>query len=72
MVKAYASRAYQQIIDDVPGIWLYDVAAVHAVNRRIDVGPLRADGWWRTLADWSIPPDKRIDRDRIGLAQPAR
>jgi hypothetical protein len=28
---------------------------------------MRVDEWWANLADWSIPPDKRIDRDRIGL-----
>jgi hypothetical protein len=31
------------------------------------VPPLRTDGWTMNLADWSIPPAKRIDRDRIGL-----
>ena len=66
-MKRYASRAFQQIIDDAPAIWLYDVSEIDAVNRRITVGPLRADGWWRTLAQWSIPPDKRIARDSIGL-----
>lgn len=70
--KAYISRAYQQIVDDAPSIWLYDNYNVAGVHRRIDVTPLRADGWWSGLADWSITPDKRIDRDRIGLTQPAR
>jgi peptide/nickel transport system substrate-binding protein len=71
-VKQYASRAFQQIIDDAPAVWLYDVSEVDAVNRRITVGPLRADGWWRTLAQWSIPPDKRIARDSIGLTSTPR
>lgn len=65
--KAYARRAYQLIADDVPAIWLYSLATTAAANRRIDVQPFRADGWWAHLADWSIPADKRIDRDRIGL-----
>lgn len=69
-IKAYSSRAFQTIIDDAPAIWLYDLTVVQAVNRRIDVAPLRADEWWANLADWSVPADKRIDRDRIGLAQP--
>ena len=34
--KSYASRAYQAMIDDAPGIWLYDVSVVTAVNKRID------------------------------------
>jgi peptide/nickel transport system substrate-binding protein len=66
-MKSYASRAYQKIIDDAPAIWLYDFVVVSAVNRRINPAPMRADEWWANLADWSIPPDKRIDRDRIGL-----
>jgi len=65
--KAYASRAFQQIADDIPAIWLYDVVYVSAVHRRVVVPPLRMDGWMMNLADWSIPPAKRIDRDNIGL-----
>lgn len=70
--KAAASRAYQAIIDDVPAVFLYDILFVAAVNRRIEVVPPRSDGWWTHLADWSVPPDKRTERDRIGLgsAQP--
>jgi peptide/nickel transport system substrate-binding protein len=66
-MKAHASAAYQRIIDDVPAIWLYDFVVFPAVNRRITIAPMRTDEWWANLADWSIPPDKRIDRDRIGL-----
>jgi peptide/nickel transport system substrate-binding protein len=65
--KAYASRAFQQIADDAPAIWLYDVIYVSGVNRRVTVPPLRSDGWTMNIADWSIPAAKRIDRDRIGL-----
>jgi len=65
--RAYAKRAFQTIDDDLPAIWLYDAVVVEAVNRRITTAPMRADAWWANLADWSIPPDKRIDRDRIGL-----
>ena len=72
--RQYAKRAFQQIADDAPAIWLYDLTEVDAVNRRINVTKTRADGWWRTLAEWSIAPDKRIDRDRIPLSAtpPAR
>jgi len=66
-MKAYASRAFQKIIDDAPPIWLYDFVVVSGVNRRITTATMRTDEWWANLADWSIPPDKRIDRDRIGL-----
>jgi peptide/nickel transport system substrate-binding protein len=70
--RAYASRAFQQVIDDVPAIWLYDVIYVAGVNRRLEVPPLRSDGWHVDLADWSIPPTKRIARDQIGIAAPAK
>ena len=65
--KAYAKRAFQQIADDAPAIWLYDVVYVSGVNRRLELPPPRVDGWHLNLADWSIPPDKRIERDRIGV-----
>lgn len=66
-MKSYASRAFQTVIDDAPAIWLYDYVVVSAVNRRITVPPLRTDEWWANLAEWSIPTDKRLDRDQIGL-----
>jgi peptide/nickel transport system substrate-binding protein len=70
-MKAYASRAFQTIIDDQPAVFLYDQSLVDAINRRIVTPPLRKDGWWMNLADWTIPPDKRIARDKIGL-RPAK
>jgi peptide/nickel transport system substrate-binding protein len=69
--RAHAARAYRLIIDDAPSIWLYDNLNIAGVHRRIEPAPMRADGYWSGLADWSIPRDKRIDRDRIGLSQPA-
>jgi peptide/nickel transport system substrate-binding protein len=66
--RAASSRAFQTIIDDVPGIWLYDVTFYYAVNRRITIPPMTISDWWMNLQNWSIPPDKRIPRDRIGLA----
>jgi len=69
-MRQYASRAFQHIIDDAPAIWLYDIVVVDAANRRINTLGMRSDGWWANIADWTIPADKRIDRDRIGLATP--
>ncbi len=66
--KDAASRAFQTIIDDVPAIWLYDVTFSYGVNRRITIPAPTLDGWWMNLQSWSIPADKRIPRDRIGLA----
>ncbi len=66
---AYEHRAYQVALDDAPAIWLYDFVVPVGLHRRITTAAMRPDEmWWPNLADWSIPADKRIDRDRIGLA----
>src|SRR6185503_18421120 len=60
--KSYSSRAFQQIADDAPAIWLYDVTLINGMNRRIEPArPISPIGWWLNLSDWSIPADKRID-----------
>jgi peptide/nickel transport system substrate-binding protein len=66
--KTYSSKAFRQLVEDSPAIWLYNTAYSAGVNRRITVATVRPDEWWANLADWSIDPSKRIDRDRIGLA----
>jgi peptide/nickel transport system substrate-binding protein len=70
--KQQAHRAYQTLVDDAPAVWLYDPLLIAGVHKRIRPERLRADGWWTGLADWWIPANERIDRDRIGLrpAQP--
>lgn len=65
--RAYARRAFEAIIDDAPGIWLYEPLTIAGLDKRIQVAPMRADGYWSGLADWWIPADKRTPRDRIGL-----
>jgi peptide/nickel transport system substrate-binding protein len=67
-VKAIMLRAHQQIIGDAPAIWLYDYATITAIARRFEYPAMNVGGWWITLPDWTVPPAKRIDRDRIGLA----
>ena len=61
------TRVLQQAIDDAPSVWLYEQRLPVAVHRRIRVASLRADGWYASLADWSIDPAQRLDRDNIGL-----
>jgi peptide/nickel transport system substrate-binding protein len=68
--KAYARQAFQQIADDAPAIWLYDVVYVSGVNRRLELPTPLTEGWQVNLAEWSIPPDKRIARDQLGVAAP--
>lgn len=65
--RARWTRLFQLLIDDQPGIWLYEQRATMALHRRIRNAPMRADEWWANLADWTIDPTQRIERDRIGL-----
>lgn len=65
--NALYHRAFQIIVDDAPAVWLYDVLNVAGAHKRIRTTGMRADNWWAGLADWSIPANERIDRDRIGL-----
>ena len=70
--KQYASRAFQTVVGDVPAIFLYDVLTVAGAHKRIHITGLRADGWWNNLADWTIPANERIDRDRVPLNAASR
>ena len=67
--RAYARRAFEILIEDAPGIWLYEQAGVAGVHKRIRTTKMRADGFWSGLADWWIPAGERTARDRIGLRQ---
>lgn len=65
--KTHFTRAFQTAIDEVPSVWLYEERQPIAVHRRFRIAPLRADGWSAYLADWSVDPSMRIDRDKVGL-----
>lgn len=65
--RGYWTRAFQQAVNDVPAIWLYEQRAPVVLHTRFIVPPLRADGWWADLAEWRVDPARRIDRDRLGL-----
>ena len=60
-------RAYQIITDDAAGVWLYDVLTIGGAHKRLRTEGMRADAWWSGVADWWIPANERIERDRIGL-----
>jgi peptide/nickel transport system substrate-binding protein len=63
--KAQYLRAYQQAIDDAPAIWLYEPRLALGIQKRIRTEPYRPDAWWYSLADWHIPADEQIPRDRV-------
>jgi peptide/nickel transport system substrate-binding protein len=65
--KAYARRAFEAIIEDAPGIWLYEPPTRAGIAKRIHTTFMRADGYWSGLADWWIPASQRNARDKIGL-----
>ena len=72
MLRHPNRKQFQEIIDDVPAIWLYDVTFYNGINRRINVPPPTRDSWWMDVERWSIPAEKRIARDRIGLTSTRR
>ena len=65
------TAAYKIINDDAPAVWLYEPKTIIGIHRRFQTAPMRPDAWWAAISEWTIAPDQRIDRDRIGLrAQP--
>jgi peptide/nickel transport system substrate-binding protein len=52
--KTHYRAAYQTIVDDAPAIWLFEPVAVAGFNKRLNVGALRADGWWLTVPAWTV------------------
>jgi peptide/nickel transport system substrate-binding protein len=62
--RRYFTAAYQMIIDDAPAIWFAEPKRIMAVHRRLRPTGVRPDAWWANLADWSIPANERIARDR--------
>ena len=52
--KTHYRAAYQTIIDDAPAVWLFEPVAVAGFNKRLNVGALRADGWWLTVPAWTV------------------
>jgi peptide/nickel transport system substrate-binding protein len=57
--RAHLRTAYQTIVDDAPAVWLFEPVAVAGVSRRLNTGPLRADGWWLGVPGWTLEPARR-------------
>src|SRR5436190_2062679 len=49
--RAYMRRAFETIIEDAPGIRLYEPAMVAGVHKRIHTTTMRADGYWSGMAE---------------------
>jgi peptide/nickel transport system substrate-binding protein len=65
--RSYARRAFETIIEDAPGIWLYEPPTIAGIHKRIHTTRMRADEYWSGMADWWIPASQRTARDQIGL-----
>ncbi len=65
--RALFRRAYDTIVQDAPVMFVYEFQGLAGVHRRLDITGMRPDAWWADIADWTIAPDQRIARDRIGL-----
>jgi peptide/nickel transport system substrate-binding protein len=70
--RAHASKAFATITADAPAIWLYELRAGSVVHKRFRTAHVIPSAWWLGLADWSVPPSERIERDRIGLRVAAK
>ena len=58
--------AFGILDQDAPGIMLYSVDNVAAVDSRVSDVRIRPDSWWALLRTWRIPPNKLNERDRVG------
>jgi ABC-type transport system substrate-binding protein len=61
-------RAYATIIEDAPGIWMYESPSFAGMSQNIHPARMRADLWFAHLADWSIDRDPTPKRESIALA----
>jgi peptide/nickel transport system substrate-binding protein len=51
---AYYRRAYATLIDDAPGIWMYELPSIAGMSVNVHPAPMRADLWFAHLADWTV------------------
>lgn len=57
-------RALEMLNDDAPAVFVYSPRNNAAVHRRFENVTIRPDSWLVTVATWSVPPDRRLPRDR--------
>ena len=62
--RKHFTAAYQLIVEDAPAIWFAEPKRIMAVHKRLRPTGIRPDAWWANIADWSIPANERIARDR--------
>lgn len=66
--KSHARQAFETINGDVPAIWMYEARSAPLVHKRFRTAHIAPGAWWVGIADWSVPPAQRIERDKIPLS----
>ncbi len=64
--QAAWESAFAALAQDPPGVMLYALDNVAAVNRRVADVRIQPDSWWGLVRTWRIPPDQLTERDRAG------
>lgn len=66
VARAAWVAAFTTLAQDAPGIMLYALDNVAAVDHRVTDVQLRPDSWMALVRNWRIPPDRLSERDRVG------
>jgi peptide/nickel transport system substrate-binding protein len=66
VARAAWVAAFSTLAHDAPGIMLYALDNVAAVDNRVSNVELRPDSWMALVRNWRIPPDRLNERDRVG------
>jgi len=61
-------RAYATLIEDAPGIWMYEGASIAGMSKNVHPAPMRADLWFAHLADWTIGDEPAPKSPSVALA----
>ncbi|HEV8265873.1 MAG TPA: ABC transporter substrate-binding protein [Gemmatimonadales bacterium] len=64
--RRFWRAAIETINADAPAVFLFAPDNVAAFHRRVADVQIRPDSWAALLRTWRIPPDRLIDRDRVG------
>ena len=64
--RALYRALYEQIISDVPAVFLWEPRNFALVSKRFRFDGLRGDAWWSDLESWYVPRAERIPRDNVG------
>jgi peptide/nickel transport system substrate-binding protein len=61
-------RAYATLIEDAPGIWMYEITSVAGMTQNLHPAPMRADLWFAHLADWTVGDGPAPQSASVALA----